>query len=60
MIDLGFTFAMVTGLYSADSRSALQPVGGAGWIELLHYTCRWEKSTGGSTLIFDIERLTVI
>ena len=29
---------MVTGLYSADSRSALQPAGCAGWIELLRYS----------------------
>jgi hypothetical protein len=34
----GITFAMVTGLYSAASRSALQPAGCAGWIELLRYS----------------------
>ena len=34
----GITFAMVTELYSAASRSALQPAGCAGWIELLRYS----------------------
>ena len=38
VIDLGITFAVVTGLYSAASRSALQPAGCAGWIELLRYS----------------------
>ena len=37
-IDQGITFAMVTGLYSAASRSAPQPAGCAGWIELLRYS----------------------
>ena len=40
---------MVTGLYSAASRSAPQPAGYAGWIELLLYS-----------LIFDIELLAVV
>jgi hypothetical protein len=43
---------MVTGLNSAASRSAPQPAGCAGWIELLRYTL--------STLIFDIELLDVV
>ena len=42
---------MVTGMYSAASRSAPQPSGYAGWIELLRYTL--------STLIFDIELLAI-
>ena len=33
-IDLGITFTIVTGLYSAVSRSALQPAGSTGWIGL--------------------------
>ena len=37
-IDQGITFAVVTGLYSAASRSAHQPAGCAGWIELLRYS----------------------
>ena len=44
----GITFAIVTGLYSAASRSALQLAGCAGWNELLLYS-----------LIFDIELLAV-
>ena len=35
---LGISFAMVTGLYSAASRSAPQPSGCTGWIELLRYS----------------------
>jgi hypothetical protein len=31
---MGNSLALVTGLYSAASRSALQPAGCAGWIEL--------------------------
>ena len=38
VIDPGATFAKVTGLHSAASRSALQPAGCAGWIELLRYS----------------------
>ena len=32
-IDQGITFTMVTGLYSAASRSAQQPADCAGWID---------------------------
>ena len=48
-IDPGVTFAKVTGLHSAASRSALQPAGCTGRIELLRYS-----------LIFDIELLAVV
>ena len=37
-IDPGVTFAKVTGLYSAAIRSAPQPAGCAGWIELFRYS----------------------
>jgi hypothetical protein len=35
---MGNSLALVTGLYSAAIRSAPQPTGCAGWIELLHYS----------------------
>ncbi len=48
---MGNSLALVTGLYSAAIRSAHQPAGSAGWIELFHYTL--------SILIFDIELLAI-
>jgi hypothetical protein len=35
---MGNSLALVTGLYSAAIRSAHQPAGSAGWIELFHYS----------------------
>ena len=55
-IEQGITFAVVTGLYPAASRSTPQPAGCAGCIELLRYSlmplaatasCRWTTSPDG-------------
>ena len=52
----GISFAMVMGLYSAASRSALQPAGCAGWIELLRYIL---MPLVDFALIFDIELIAI-
>ena len=60
-IDLGITFALVTGVYSAASRSAHQPAGCTGWIELypLRPHAAGRLRPVEITLIFDIELLTI-